>query len=474
MRFSEHFGVERTPEDDWFDPVLSTDTRLFVDPFRIFVEEEGRWAGAHPRLIGFFNLVLGLVAAARRNRASAHWRASTRLLMFPEPHEFCLGYSLGSPLGAGAGRGLQQGMLDGAEVAVELGLGQVSHFEELALFEAGIGADRISDVVCNVLKSDFTEYTQEICRRHDTEMENLRVVHAGWSRDRRRWENEAVLLPKNPFTNRAVLLTPQRFLRELPTVDPLDFWEWAWTNKNEDIRGEFNYEIGRGVDREQIARFARMHPQIVHRYVEHLEQDPKPAYDVDHDPSLEVKWYELGAQFAARVALRVVPTEPDGFCEFVRSIIGAFVHNVEEQDGWQLLWANNRPRSERIVQALFRSTVIHYCRANDIDLAGEANAGRGPVDFKFSQGWERRALTEVKLTSNTRFWRGLERQTPQYMRSEEIQCGFFVAVGFSDPAFDRERIDRVHGVADRVSKETGYVVTPVLVDGRPKSGASRA
>jgi len=35
MRFSEAFGVVRGQGDDWFDPVLERDTRLFVDPFLI-------------------------------------------------------------------------------------------------------------------------------------------------------------------------------------------------------------------------------------------------------------------------------------------------------------------------------------------------------------------------------------------------------------------------------------------------------
>src|SRR5439155_14075764 len=132
-------------------------------------------------------------------------------------------------------------------------------------------------------------------------------------------------------------------------------------------------------------------------------------------------------KFASRIGLRRIAASPDQFCDFVGAMIEAFVQNVEQQDGWILLWGDSgRPRSERIVQALFRSTVIHYCKANNIDLSGEANAGRGPVDFKFSQGWSARALVEIKLTHSSHFWRGLTKQTPQYMRSEGIKCGFFV------------------------------------------------
>jgi hypothetical protein len=475
MRFSEAFGVERTRDDDWFDPVLFADTKLFVDPFLIFLDrEDSRWGAAHARLIAFFNLVLTLLARAGRSRTSAHHAAARRLMVFPEPAEFCLGYSEGTTRGTGAGRGLQHPMIAAAEDAIELGMRSVRHFEELTLFEPGIGADRISDIVCNVLKKHFIEYTQDVARVHDVPVAALPIKHADWSDDQRRWVDRRVELPINPYNGDPILLAPERFLRSLPTVDPEDFWDWAWENENENIRGDFNYEIGRHVDAYTIARFARANRRLIRRYIRFLEENPKSPYDLEQDPLLEVRWYEAGAQVAAQTPLRFVPDRPEDFCQFVQTIIECFVHNVEQQDGWILLWSNGNPRAERIAQALFRSAVIHYCRANNIDLTGESNAGRGPVDFKFSQGWNRRALVEVKLTNNSRYWHGIERQTPQYMRSEEIRCGFFLSIGFRPLDFEPARVERVRSVAAKVAAETGYEVTAVPVDAQRKAPASRS
>jgi hypothetical protein len=33
MLFSEHYAIKKTDGDDWFDPILFTDTPLFIDPF---------------------------------------------------------------------------------------------------------------------------------------------------------------------------------------------------------------------------------------------------------------------------------------------------------------------------------------------------------------------------------------------------------------------------------------------------------
>lgn len=32
MRFSEFFHIKRDEDDDWFDPNLTLDTKLFIDP----------------------------------------------------------------------------------------------------------------------------------------------------------------------------------------------------------------------------------------------------------------------------------------------------------------------------------------------------------------------------------------------------------------------------------------------------------
>lgn len=472
MKFSEYFEIQPTA-DDWFDPVLFTDTRLFVDPFRIFVDASPGWSQAHSRLISFFNMVLKLIARSGGNPASAHWRKAERLLMFPEPPEFCLGYSDGLPMGAGSAEILRDRMMAAADAAIRLGVTSIEHFEELTLFEAQIGADRISDIVCNVLKDSFIDYTQEVAARYSIPVKLVGIRHTSWSERFERWDDATVELPQNPYTGKGVLLTPQRFLRQLPTVDPNEFWTWAWTNENEAIRGDFNYEIASNVDAKEIARFARMNPHLGHRYVKYLESNPKNPYDFRSDPAGEVGWYTAGASITKATPLAFVPQEPAEFSQFIETIIDAFVQNVENQDGWLLLWHESTPRNERIVQALFRSVVIHYCRANGIDLSGEPNAGRGPVDFKFSQGWHRRALVEVKLTSNSKYWGGLQKQTVQYLKSEEVRAAFYLSVNLADNDYLENRRSKVLEVAERVSREADKEIRVKFVDARRKPSASK-
>jgi hypothetical protein len=237
MRFSELYDIEPTEDDDWFDPFLPADTPLCVDPFLIYEVSKGRWAPAHDHILNFFACVFTLVRLAKGNRGSNHWQQAERLLLFPEPSEFCLGVAEGSPMGAGAGPGLQKGMLTGINAAVGLGIENVSHMEMLALFEGGMGLDRISDVTCNILKSDFIEYTREICRKHNLPMEKFTVRNASWSDEFLRWQERVVELPANPFTKKAqaVLLVPERFLRKIPVVTVDGFWRYAWESHADEL-----------------------------------------------------------------------------------------------------------------------------------------------------------------------------------------------------------------------------------------------
>jgi hypothetical protein len=160
--FSEHFAITRTSADDWFDPILVADTKLFVDPFLIFQDDHPSWSGAHDRLIDHFNICFKLIAEGNRNPGSVPYRKAIALLHFPEPREFCLGYTEQGTRGSGSGLGYARLIAAAMEDAIARGLQDLRHFEELGVLNEGIGPDRISDLTCNVLRGDLMKYTKEV------------------------------------------------------------------------------------------------------------------------------------------------------------------------------------------------------------------------------------------------------------------------------------------------------------------------
>ena len=73
-------------------------------------------------------------------------------------------------------------------------------------------------------------------------------------------------------------------------------------------------------------------------------------------------------------------------------------------------------------------------------MSRESDLGRGPVDFKFSAGWHRRALIEVKLLSSSKLFQGANAQLPQYLASEQVSYAYYLCVGFTDRDLSPERL----------------------------------
>jgi hypothetical protein len=112
------------------------------------------------------------------------------------------------------------------------------------------------------------------------------------------------------------------------------------------------------------------------------------------------------------------------------------------------------------------------CEASGVDITREANIGRGPVDFKFSAGWQKRALMEVKLMSSRKLRQGAEAQLPQYMVSERISFAYYVCVGYTDTELSIERMQLVKDTCKSFEEQSGYTVVARFIDARPKQSAS--
>jgi hypothetical protein len=482
MRFSVRAGITRGDDDDWFDPVLSEDTPLYVDPFLVFEDQSPLFADAHDLVVQFLTTCRDLVREddGRRGRL---WDKALRLLTFPEPKEFALGLAMGSPNGSSTDEYYAEQMAAALEVISRAVERRVAYVEMFALFVPGLGVDRISDIFCNILKSRFIAYTQQVCQRYDVAMEQISVCNASWNPSTARWSNGRLLLPRSPVTNGAVLLTPDRFLQDIPLRITADgFYGWAEAQHNAELRNDLNYDLGESLSRSERAQRGRdvalRRPAMAFEYVDEVaEQADAHPYDVAADPELFVRWYEAGRAAGRQEAERSEPVgQPNeaGFHGWLGTLVDRFAHAVEHTDLWRVFWNDEltRPRKEKIVQAVAGQMWILLCERSDVDVSREANVGRGPVDFKFSVGWRRRALIEVKLMSSRKLRQGAEGQLPQYMISERINSAYYVCVGFTDDELSEDRKRLVRETCAVYEAQSGYTVTPYFVDARPKASAS--
>lgn len=473
MKFSELYRVTRDAADDWFDPVLTVDTRLFIDPFLIYAQPFGPFADAHTKVIAYFNFVFHLIAEARGNDRHPAWLRATNLLIFPEVSELCLGYTGEDVQGAGAAAGFARQVAGAMWEAVQAGVAELRHFEEVGLLREGIGADRISDMTANVLRADIIEYTREIATRHRVPMVPRRISRYRFNEEFGRWLPEDTALPVNPATDEGILLVPERYLRDLPTISGEPFWEYCFDNHNDVLRAELGEDIGRHVNKSSIVDAARRHPDFRGEFIRETERGNPSPYDLARDPRGRVIWYDATLAYCRAHPLQLAFRTTGEFRDFVRNLVRAYQTYIEDNGGWRLLWNDNgKPKSEEATQLTFLGIVKHYCAANEVSIAKESDLGRGPSDFTFAQGHTQRTLIETKLAKNTRFWHGLERQLPTYMQAEGIDHGMFVVILLTEQ--DQRRVHDIQSVAQRVSRQTGYEIDVFVVDATTgKPSASR-
>lgn len=472
MRFSELFAVVRTSEDDWFDPILTVDTPLFIDPFLIFQDESGLFEGSHDEIIRFFNRVFKLVAQAQGEEQRASYRRGVALLRFPEVSELCLGYTGIGTRGAGSGQAIARLTASAMYEAIQAGLTEISHFEEVSLLREGFGADRISDMTASLLRARIAHYTFDVCARHGIPTRVGKFHHGYFNHETDHWESIKVGLPL--WNDRPILLVPAKYLRDLPTISPEEFWDYCWSNENELLRSELGEDITKRVNKHEIIEVARRHPELRQEFVGAAEVQGSKPYDVREDRAGHTRWYDRTKEFCAEEPLTVSVGSEGDFRSFLADLVAAFRHFVEQWRGWELLWNDNKtPRRESVAQKLFLGVVAHYCRANNVDVSPEANIGRGPVDFRFSKGYRQRALLEVKLARNPNLWHGLETQLPTYMNAEKVRLGHFLVI-----AHQEKELDKLIGLSNRASHAASVagveIVATSVYAGRDVPSASKA
>ena len=347
------------------------------------------------------------------------------------------------------------------------------HFEEVSILRENIGPDRISDITANILRHRFARYTNQVCRSHHIPIKRVVCDRAQFNFSGNRWRRTFFDLPINPYSKRPVLLTPEYYLRDLPTLEPEDFFEFCLQYESEALRREFNLDLTRNIPKSQIIAIARRHIDWVRRYVRHKEERSSRPYNQRTDKKGYIHWYDASKSYCGKHALDIETDRQESFTKALDTMVQEFCHYIEENQGYRLLWNDNgTSRSERAAQLLFLGIIKHYCQAHDIDISAEANIGRGPVDFKASKGYRLRLLLEVKLARNTRFWDGATKQLPTYLRAERVKQGYFVVIVYTEA--DSNRIRKIKRVIAETNRSQGVFITPVIVDASPdKLSASK-
>ena len=474
MLFSEEFSITiNNSKDDWFDPILLFDTKLFIDPLLVSDAIHPNFTNANKKVQHFFTKAFQLAAGSSPVENDNNYKLLKGMIKFPEVEELCLGYSK-TTKGSGSGDGFCKDIVDAIYLSIEMGLSDINRFETLGIFNAGIGRDRISDITANLIKKELIEYTQATCQRHSNiKLGKVIIKNYDYDFKRMRWTNAEVELPINPFNNKGTILVPRRFLVDMPNLSSQAFLDYVWEVKDDEIRSQFNYQIKSEINKEQIVLIARKHFEWLTEFEEYIRSSKGVSrYDLAKDafglynPAVEA------LRYAQNINGDVSVLNKEDFIKYVNYIIDQFKNFIENEGGHKLLWNDDgKPKREDASQTIFTAIVKQLCKANNIDINKENNLGRGPVDFKFSQGYKNRVCIEVKLAKNTKFILGLQYQLPKYMEVEQVKEGIFLVINLTPEDFTKTQ--DIHKETEAISQRLKIKIKSYSIDGtRKKISAS--
>lgn len=468
--FADYYGIGEISFEATgaFDPILDVDTRLFIDPALLRITTVPELHDSYAEVNGYFADVVKVIKRIERPD-DRMWRKADELLTFPEIGGLSIGYASKGTRGSGMGPKLRAQLLATVRQVVAAGVDDPAMFELVGIFEEGIGPDRISDMIAKIIGPNLVSFTQRVCSDCGIPMEPHRIDALGVEED----------LPVNPVTGRPMILVPREILRDLPIADDYSDIRFA-AQFNATLRDELNAGIGLAL-REMTAKekkdklkenFVR-YPEVLAEVIRQYRAAVPVRYDFSDDPTGEVVWYKATKRLpeAAPLDLRLSkqPTVEEVF-RVVEAICIHFKRLIEDNQLGQLLYdKNGKPKYESAAQLLFFGVASAYCKANNLDLSPESDAGRGPVDFKVSAGFKEKVLVELKLTSNKQLAHGFQNQLPIYQRAENATHGIYLVIdnGGASAA-------RMSAFGQMVRDAGAYAPKVIMVDAVRKESASKA
>lgn len=204
--FSQYFGLDKPQyELPFVDFDLDSDVPLYIDPYAISKDPTDLAAHCHNAIRSYFQ---SLLAAVRSGNGSLVQQLIHDRLV--EPKEIHLGVGEKARSGAGLGP-VQEEQVVGALVRSEAAkAGLIEAIQELELHIPGVGPDKISDLVANIIKGHLARYTETICEQLGIETRPI-AVSGYWNNVNLEWDGGFFNLPSRGVD--AYILVPKRFIR---------------------------------------------------------------------------------------------------------------------------------------------------------------------------------------------------------------------------------------------------------------------
>jgi hypothetical protein len=465
--FSKHFKLDPKKLDaaKLLDPVLNSDTKLFIDPLLIYksrnaiIKRDGR------KLIKqSFDNVIGLVDISQAEGDVA-WKGAFKALNLDERPETGLGFGGAGTSGSSRPPHLRHDILRTAKQIITLGEKNPDMIPLMGLFEKGVGPDTLSDMTTNFLLPVLCEITEEFCTANSIPTRVFGSKYGSRS------------LPENPYnTALPVVLVPRDLLRDLPLAA-----DWSDVSRVvmevHEIRDAVNQMFGNFAqasvtDKKKAVREISLRSVRILRLILKAVAGASESYDEKADLDGYYQFRRILYQDPQVFSGMLKPPatmDAAGLRQTVLDIIEQFRKLVEDNNMWELLWNGTSHRHERASQLLFFAVATVMCAVNNVDISPETNSGGGPVDFKFSTGFYGRLVVEMKLSKGT-VESGYKNQLEIYKKAAATSAGIFVVMDIGGMGYKLRKIERLRDTARAAGEPASDII---VIDAKRKASASK-
>ena len=448
--FSDFFNIDPNVLENYgaFNISLLNDLPLFIDPFLIFCSENEEYQNLHSNIVSYMMFL--------RDQAQEVPTPSQGMLaawyLFREVKQTYLGFCIDGNCGHGLGHDFAIALHNGLkDIFKDFGREQITrspHLEKLCLIKDHVGPDNISDFVTNLIKEYLLEYTEDFAKKHlDSQFcKNICVSKVRFNYEIRIWESAKYYLPY--FNDDYVLLTPMNMLVHDETwINKNDFHSrfegLAASLPGETLRFQVNQYFQellskKPTKKERIAaaqKTIQYYPEVIDYYIRDREDNDQEAIKTSVSEVGEVKQL-FYTQLQGLIKQLKDETDfydkaPTSFNEALQRILH-LKHVIENCDGYKWFYDGDQPiRREADLHIMYKLT----CYDTFSDANSEVNNGRGPVDFKLSNGSKDSTLVEFKLTRTLK--KNLEKQVEVYKNANRTDKAIKVILYFSEDEYKK-------------------------------------
>lgn len=449
-----------------FNSFIDIDSSLYIDPCLLENLNIEEFKNSYNSFKTHFSKIILIIDKIKKPK-DVYWIEAHKRLQFKEFRFTGLGYSVGGKKGNGIGKVLAEKMLNISMEIIEDGIKDPVIFELIGLIQDNISLDRISDMTTHIIKQDLINYTMRVS-------EELNITTRPIGRKKK------YNLPFNPYNNDPIIFIPKKILRDIPIA-------FCWEDidivisETDSLKSEVNKIISTSWkdvmrrSKDYVRNFLFENKEAFKDLITQYKEKPRVEYNFLNDPLGEIIWAKLSENALVEYPidfnkLKLNPVTSENILEVVRVICNQYSHLIENCGWYEYLYYEGKLRNERFAQKLFYGIADVHCRANDLNLSREPNAGNGALDFKITKGYKSVVTVELKYSTNSNLVKGYLVQLPTYNKAENSRNSIYLVLKTKDSDTGIKNLEREY---DNLIKNGEYAPEIIVVDARAKLSASK-